>query len=306
LKEHILALKWDPLSPPYAYFLLRDMDSNPLSAYKKFLKPGDPLNIKIEEEKLCIGHSISKEEYHFCSKKIQNTKYARCYDCEQKDFEKCFLFCDASKPFGNCTENHQAYLYCKNNECSVYLASIAEELKVGVSFKPLKRWINQGADIAVELFRARNGFEARKLEKEISSKFNISQTIRKAKKARKIVVNIDESYSVFKVYKEKILSFLDELEVSTLTTNLLHKDTFLSLYYGEIPTLTTNPIVNDVEKTKVITGTIVGVKGNLVVTKVDRSFYVSNLSKIIGFILSFSNEQLKLKRQKSLTEFLTV
>jgi hypothetical protein len=162
LKEHLIAVKWDPKTPPFSFLFLRNITENPNEVYKKSLDPGQNINIKIFEKKLCIGHSANKNDYFLCTNPVSE-KFTRCYNCEQKDFEKCFLFCDASKPFGNCSNNLEAYEYCKSNECSVYLALIANSVKVGVSFNPLKRWINQGADVAVEIFRAKNGFEAREI-----------------------------------------------------------------------------------------------------------------------------------------------
>ena len=79
----------------------------------------------------------------------------------------------------------------------------------------------------------------------------------------------------------------------------------ISSYYGDIPSLDVNPILNEIEKTMQISGTLVGVKGKLLVTKVNSSYYVTNLSKIIGHLISFSDVPLKLKGQKSLSDFLS-
>lgn len=304
LKEQLIAIKWDPFNPPYCYLFLRNIDNKDEEVYKKFLEPEEVFNMVINPERICIGHSINKKEYHLCSTPTDK-QYTRCYSCEQKDFERCFLFCDASKPFGNCSQNPQAYEYCKTYPCSIYIALIGNKLKVGVSFNPLKRWINQGADVAVEIFRAKNGFEARKLEKEISSILNIPQTIRKIQKARKINFDLNQSLPKFTEVKEKVISLLESNKVESLESNLLYQDTYLASFYGKISRINVNPIFNDIDKTKHIVGTIVGVKGNLIVTKVDQSYYVSNLSRAIGYTVSFSEEPIRVNRQKSLSDFLS-
>jgi hypothetical protein len=299
--EHLTAVKWDPSNSPFAFLFLRKPNQEIEDIVKKPLSPGNSFNTTISEEKVCIGHSINKEEYYFCNNTVVE-QYNRCYTCEQQDFERCFLFCDASKPFGNCA-NSAAYEYCKTHKSSVYLALIANDVKVGVSFSPLKRWMNQGADVAIEILKVKNGFEARTIEKMISADLGIPQTIRKATKARKLNYDLERSLPDFRRLSKDVISYLENKSIVSEPSNILHKETNLSSFYGDIPKLNVNPILNEVEKTSQITGTIVGVKGKLLVTKVNNSHYVTNLSKIVGHLLTFSEKPLKLKGQKSLSEF---
>jgi hypothetical protein len=302
LKEHLTAVKWDPAIPPYSFLFVRDFENAPDIIYKKAIDLNQSFNLKIRSDKICIGHSIDKNNYYICSN-VTDEKYVRCYNCEQKDFQKCFILCDASKPFGNCSNNLAAYEYCKTHLSSVYLALIANEVKVGVSFSPLKRWINQGADVAVEIFRAKNGFDARILEKEISKSFSISQSIRKTHKAKKLNFDLNKSLPEFHALKDKVIGFLDKHNYVSQESDLLYKEQRLSSYYGNISKLPTTPIINDVEKTNQIVGTVVGVKGKLLVTQVNSSYYVTNLSKIVGRIIEFSDKPFKLKGQKSLSDY---
>jgi hypothetical protein len=303
LKEHLTAVKWDPEIPPYSFLFVRDFENAPNIIYKKAIELNQSFNLEIKDSKICIGHSIDKNNYYLCSD-ITDEKFVRCYNCEQKDFQKCFILCDASKPFGNCSNNHAAYEYCKSHLSSVYLALIANEVKVGVSFSPLKRWVNQGADVAVEIFKAKNGFDARILEKEISKSFSISQSIRKTHKARKLNFDLNKSLPEFHELKDKVIGFLDKHNYVSQKSALLYKEQHLSSYYGNISKLSSTPIINDVEKTNQIVGTVVGVKGKLLVTQVNSSYYVTNLSKIVGRIIEFSDKPLKLKGQKSLYDYL--
>ncbi|MBY8999388.1 MAG: DUF2797 domain-containing protein [Candidatus Heimdallarchaeota archaeon] len=302
MKEHLTAVKWDPDVPPYSFFLLRNLENNRDTVYRKSIELNQTLNLAITDEKICIGHSIDKNNYYLCSN-IADEKYNRCYSCEQNDFEKCFLLCDASKPYGNCANNPAAYKYCKSHLCSVYLAMVGNEIKVGVSFSPRKRWINQGADVAIEVFRAKNGFEARILEKEISKSLGITQAIRKTLKAKKLNFDLSKSITKFHELKAEVVGFLKKQNYVSQESNLLYKETTLAPYYGDITNLSSNPILNEVEKTKQIVGKVVGVKGKLLVTQINNSYYVTNLSKIIGRVIHFSDKPLKLKGQKSLSDF---
>jgi hypothetical protein len=303
LKEHLVAVKWDPNTPPYSFLFLRNLDESPKTVYKKPIILNQEFNVEVTEERVCIGHSINKQEYYLCSNFVEK-QYVRCYNCEQADFEKCFLFCDASKPFGNCSPNPAAYEYCETHSCSVYLALIANNIKVGVSFNPLKRWVNQGADMAVEVFRAKNGFEARELEKIVSTTLNIPQTIRKTQKARTLNYDLTRSLPMFREIKIQVIELLEKSKYEANESDLLLKETDLSSFYGKIPSLSVNPIFNDVEKTLQIVGEVIGIKGKLLVTAINNSYYVTNLNKIIGNILLFSSKPLKLKGQKSLSDFL--
>ena len=91
MREHITAVKWDPDVSPYAFLFLRNIEKNPNEVYKKAIAPNHPFNVEIYNEKICIGHSINKEEYYLCSSKTKDP-YVRCFTCEQRDFERCFLF----------------------------------------------------------------------------------------------------------------------------------------------------------------------------------------------------------------------
>lgn len=303
LREHLVAVKWDPDTPPYSFLFLRNMDEDPKKVYKKPIISNQEFNVEVTKERVCIGHSINKKEYYLCSNFVEN-QYVRCYNCEQSDFEKCFLFCDASKPFGNCSQNLSAYEYCRKHPCSVYLALIANNIKVGVSFNPLKRWVNQGADKAVEVFRAKNGFEARELEKMVSSKLNIPQTIRKTQKAKTLNYDLTRSLPTFREIIKQVKELLEKSTYESHESDLLFNETDLSPFYSNIPSLSVNPIFNDVEKTLQIVGEVIGIKGKLLVTAINNSYYVTNLNKIIGNILLFSSKPLKLKGQKSLSDFL--
>ncbi len=109
----------------------------------------------------------------------------------------------------------------------------------------------------------------------------------------------------FRDLKDRVIEYLENTDYTLQESPLLYKEKDLSSYYGKIPSLDVNPILNEIEKTMQISGNLIGVKGKLVVTKVNSSYYVANLSKITGHLISFSDIPLKLKGQKSLSDFLS-
>ncbi len=302
MAEHFIAMKWDPTTTPYSFLFLRDIEKDSKTIIKKPLLPQEFFNVTISDDKICVGHKINSEKYHFCLNNVEK-KFNQCYGCSQKDFQRCFLLCDPTKPFGTCTENQEAYEYCKAHACSVYLALIADKTKVGVSFNPLKRWINQGADVATEVFRAINGIEARKIERDLATNLGISQSVKVNQKSKKLNYDSKKSIDTFRELTRKVSLYLQKTDYKSSPSNILHVETELAPYYGKIPFLTVNPIINDVSKTKSIAGEIVGTKGAILVTKVGNSYYSTHLTQIYGHSLTSTNTALRAKRQKSLSDF---
>jgi hypothetical protein len=82
---------------------------------------------------------------------------------------------------GECRASQAVKDQCSDSKSSVYLAAFGMNLKVGVSSKDrlLKRWVEQGADQAVEVARVTSGKMARIVEHHVSKEFLISRSIRK-------------------------------------------------------------------------------------------------------------------------------
>ncbi len=301
VEKHFIGFRWDASAAPFHFFLYRDLQKQKKSFDLYPINDSNQITIELTDKKRCIGHRINKEEYYFCSNSIEDPKSKRCYHCEMEDFQRCFLFCNGTKPFGNCS-NKAAYEFCRDNTCYVYLALVANQVKVGVSFNPLNRWLNQGADLASDVFQAKNGFEARVIEKNISSEFSITQSIRVKEKIR----FLDQDYQNKKSLYEKLLG-----EVKLYIRNQAYKGSRiiedkvygLSNYYGEIPNLKIRPIFNNIRKSKMITGKIMGMKGSLLVTKNNKSVYVTNIKDIFGYVIRLSNDETTMMGQRSLRDF---
>ena len=299
---HVIGLKWDPNHPPYAFLYLRDMKDDPTHTFTFPLKPDEVLNILVSDKKICIGHKIDAEKRYFCSVPVTDP-YVQCFSCQNKDFNRCFLLCDGTKPFGNCTHNKLAFEYCRTHPSSVYLTLIANRIKVGVSFNPLKRWVNQGSDKAIELWRTPNGIIARKIEQDLSKRFQISQTIKHNVKAKNIISSSTSSFQKFQQYIDRLLLYLDSSSYESISSDMQKEVVDLSPFYGKIPKLNSIPILVDITKSNQIVGTIIGTKGDFLVTKINNSFYLYNLKQIIGHLITFSSEPIVFRGQRSLTDF---
>ncbi|MHA1303251.1 MAG: DUF2797 domain-containing protein [Candidatus Heimdallarchaeaceae archaeon] len=301
MSEHLIAVKWNISPPPYAFLSFRNLKDEQAKVYYKELKPGTLVNWKISDSRICIGHAINRQEYYYCENPIdEKTNYIQCYSCMQKDFHRCFQLCDPSI----CPDNEEAYKYCESHQRSVYLALIADRIKVGVSFNPIKRWVEQGADCAVEVFRAKNGLEARKLEIELSKNLNITQSVRVSQKKLKLNDDSSSSLKKFREIKNAVFDYLAEHDYSSLNSELYNKEYKLAHFYGKIPQLKVKPIFNDVRKTQQVRGEIIGVKGKLLVTKLGETYYTTNLSAVLGHLIVMYSSPPLITGQRSLYDFL--
>jgi len=95
------------------------------------------------------------------------------------------IYCDGSE----CRASQAVKDHCSASKCSVYLAAFGMNLKVGVSSKDrlLKRWLEQGADQAVEIASVTSGKMARIVEHHVSKEFLIPKSMRTKAKIERIL-----------------------------------------------------------------------------------------------------------------------
>lgn len=299
MPHHILGIKWDPTQFPYAFLSIRNLDENPTKIILHPLKPDEEMNIKITDKRICVGHKIDAEKRFICSNPV-SPPHEQCFKCSRLDFNRCFLLCDGTN--ASCA-NEIAFEYCKTHHSSVYLVLIANRVKVGVSFNPMKRWLNQGADIAVEIWRAPNGLIARQIEQDVSKRFNITQSVKHSAKSKNIITSTIMGREKFNQHLAGVKKYLKASNYPSVPSELQNKVVDLSSHYGKISTLNTHPVLIDLKKTKQITGTIIGVKGDFLVTKIRQSYYLYNLKQIVSHVIEFSKKPLKFKGQSTLKDF---
>ncbi|MFB6115115.1 MAG: DUF2797 domain-containing protein [Candidatus Nanohalobium sp.] len=130
------------------------------------LSPGRKMSLEITGERRCTGYAPAPGERAKCPEFRQIESGSQCPECRGKDIYSDYVRGD--------TQNDL------DGEFSVYLAQISEEVKVGVtrSENVPKRWIEQGADYAVEILSGLSSKVALENEDEISSK-GLTERIRK-------------------------------------------------------------------------------------------------------------------------------
>ena len=132
---------------------------------KRGLEPGRSISMEILNERRCTGYAPRQGERVPCSEFRKIEKGSQCPECRGKDIYAGYVRGEENDLDG---------------EFSVYIAQIADQVKVGVTRKEKipRRWIEQGADYGAEIFSGLSSNEALEKEEKLTSE-EIGQRIRK-------------------------------------------------------------------------------------------------------------------------------
>ncbi len=124
--------------------------------HSRGLQHGRKISFEVTSEKRCTGYAPEPGERVHCPNFRKITKGDQCPECRGKD-----IYTDYVRGEENGLDG----------DFSVYLAQISNRVKVGVarSTRLEKRWVEQGADYAVEIFSELSSNEALEKEEELTS-----------------------------------------------------------------------------------------------------------------------------------------
>ena len=221
--------KWKQSDSGKWYAEMLTVDKNGFDVEK--LEKGLKLNFEVGGKRRCTGYWNKDREMVPCPGFREINRGSQCRECKNKDIYNDYVEGEGKSPRDE--ESH-----------SVYLVQSGDAVKVGVvrTARKEKRWVEQGADWAVEIYSGLTSLEALKKEKEISKK-GYSQRIRKESK-----INNRNSNNLEKTV-EKLGHKTKEIE------NV--KDRTI---YPEINT-------SKLQRTGLFSGTVQSVKGNIIYTR---------------------------------------
>lgn len=251
--------------------------------YRVKLNPQRVLRWQIQPGRSCIGYvtyKTSSSMHPFtgawkpCSENAPVTKGRRCHTCAQAmELHPCII-CKGSI----CRADPQSQQTCLTLTSYVYLASFGPKLlKVGVAHhsRILKRWIEQGANVATRLLET-NGRDARRYEALIHDTLHVrSQVPTRLKHDALWNPMISQETVAITQLTDKIREQIPELH--------LYRDKIknLSPIYG-LPAFTHRPLPLPVTPQHPITGKILGAKGSLLVLQVQGLPHILNLHQLLG------------------------
>lgn len=166
--QAIVKVSWEQNADGDWQAQLRVVDDHGFA--RRSLRPGKPLAFEVGDDRMCTGHATGPGAYRPCPDTQHIASGAQCETCRAKDYYSDYVA-------GNTGLE-------TDEDFSVYLAQCGEQVKVGVTktARLEKRWVEQGADYATELYGALNADQALKIEDRISQD-GIPERIRKEAKA---------------------------------------------------------------------------------------------------------------------------
>lgn len=166
MKKSIVKVQWEEKEDGWKASLL-------LATREGFehlqLSPGRKFSFEVTGERRCTGYAPAPGERAKCPEFRKLEKGSQCPECRGKDIYSGYVRGD--------TQNDL------DGDFSVYLAQISGEVKVGVtrSENVPKRWVEQGADYAVEILEGLSSKVALENEQEISEN-GLTERVRKEEK----------------------------------------------------------------------------------------------------------------------------
>lgn len=251
------------------------------------LEPGSHLSFKILKGRFCTGFnrisaetdergsSDSWKELNPCPYGAEIERGIRCRRCAMMDVTRPCLLCDGER----CLADPATRQVCESSVAYVYLASFgAGRIKAGVSqgSRLLKRWIEQGADVARRVLVG-NGREVRRFEKRIQDELG---ALRQVKAEQKI--NVMRSDSDL----EEAIRLLNKLEGKVHEefpeAHHFHEEPQILSSYYPLQQLDRRPLELRIQEGLEVSGQVLGVKGPILLLKVTDLPLAINLNRLIG------------------------
>jgi hypothetical protein len=262
------------------------------------LPPKKKISWTIHGPKRCIGSIAASGRLERCPENsIILGAGQKCGPCQAGDIADPCIRCDGRR----CDALEARKLQCDATTYVIYAVIFNDRtLKVGVSSKgrALTRWVEQGADYAGVLQEIIGGRTARRIEDRIGRLHGITKQVRSERKTRALLHQLDISEA-----QSLLTHFIENASHPELDLNAKLQD--LSQYYT-LKDLESQPAVwrkrSESIDGKVILGEIVGMKGSLMVTRIDTLLTVVDLKQIIGYTIDLDSD-ITLVTQTGLMDF---
>jgi hypothetical protein len=266
------------------------------------LQPSERISWTILGPKRCIGSRTNTGVLKKCpDMTVVGKDKHRCGPCSAIDAYDPCIRCTGQ----SCNANKERAEKCEQTDYAVYLALFSDKsLKVGVSVEHrlLTRWVEQGADYGLILAKVKGGMKARNIEHHLFKKTILRKSVHPSSKSRTIsnILTEEEAHDCLIEFKRSI-----DISLSDFDFNY-GKFTNLNNYYNlnevkakPIRWLQSNSRVNG----KQLFGTVVGMKGSFLITKIKNAYTIANIRRLIGYSIDCEQE-IKVVTQSGLLDYL--
>lgn len=292
---HILGVGWRSKPFPTPYLRLRSLEGRD-PPFTVSLTQGVDFGHAVGNERFCIGYEYERGRHEVCpNHAVVEGSNTQCPECLSDDFYSCRMTCQGSfcRP-----KSTNAKALCDLNVTTLYLTYVGGGFKVGVSLNPIKRWLEQGSYFGCSLWVG-HGLTARFYEHTIGANLGLKLAVQRRTKIDLLgspTPSLEEVTPEFLslVGRVKKLNLLEEKIGSNCQV------TDLRSYYGGIPSLPRKPILEN----QSLVGKVVGVKGKLLVLQDKGTYYVTDLGKLVGKVVSRKSKLTQVKpKQRTLFDF---
>ena len=251
------------------------------------LEPGSHLSFKVLEGRFCIGFTrLSGEaneegssdawrELSPCPYGAEVERGTRCRRCAMSDVTRACLRCTGV----DCLAHPALRRVCEGSVAYVYLASFgAGRIKAGVSrgSRIMKRWIEQGADVARRVLVG-NGREVRRYERQIQDELGALRRVKAEQKMdiRRSDANLERSLRLLNAFEERVRGRFPE-------AHHFHEESRILLPQYRLPELDKRPLELRIRKGLEVSGEVLGVKGPILLIEMRDLPFTLNLNGLIG------------------------
>ncbi len=261
--------------------------------YQK-LTVGEERYFRIVGGKFCIGSEVDRGKWISCiqnriSKGLEpvNEKLEtglQCSICQTSDFFACRMTCTGAfcRP-----SSERAFQLCQPPETMVYLTTIGDKNKVGVSLNGKKRWLEQGSDYATWVVKL-PGLEARAVEHRVARELGLA-------------LQVSSKYKQGIIHRNSQQNKMDELSkaipaVVDITQQIMREQNVpavfneevkildLTPYYGQLDSIDKPVQEIEITENSEFGGKIVAIKGAFVIFEKEGYYYSLNCKKIEGYV----------------------
>lgn len=266
--------------------------------------PGDEINIAFLDQKLCIGveertskwisciTNNKKDNPKFEKENLVDQKFKQCFRCRQHSFFNCRMTCTGDI----CLPNPlAAKKYCEPPLTKVYLTSIADKLKIGVSLGSFRRFLEQGSDFAAIIAKTK-GLEARRIETRSAKELGLVLQVRNSYKIKNIkplnkekaVKNIKEMVGKISPIAKEVLSGVEGEHYELVEILDLRE------HYGD---LNFNQSITEIvpKAGKEFGGRIIAIKGSILVIEQSNNYFALDMKKMVSQTFRFLDRQAKMR-----------
>lgn len=262
------------------------------------LTKGKELSWVFRGPRLCIGSVDQTGRMVKCPEdSVLLRKGIRCGPCAAMDITDPCIRCDGRV----CRAQEGRRVQCEATEYVVYMVIFNDKTtKVGVSTKKRvrTRWIEQGADYGGILQEVQGGRKARLVEHRLGRRKGLTKQVHGSRKIRSLTLNLG-------LAKAQSLAdgFIQGLDDPFIGMNVEMED--LSRHYDledfDRPPKAWRKRSEPVDE-RPLAGTIVGMKGSLLITAIGSSYTATDLRHVVGYSID-QDSDITIVTQTGLSDF---